>query len=242
MKHFLLATALVTTAICSNTLRAEEEPEKYAALESEKGATHHEVAQYFTGRLMLMNHSTILMSDLAARESSTKEVQQFANQLHKAHAKLNRQLAEAAPKIPAIATLDSAGKPHKAGFRGSPVVERTEAPKEDTEELPRERGELKESFDSPLMHALSIERKATDNYLLESTTMLSHHSGQDFDMGYLGFQIGQHTWMLAELKAMESVEDKQFQKLVSDATKHVKKHLKEARELSKKFADEGDES
>lgn len=240
MKHLLFATALAVATIVAPTAFAEDQPngpQKKAAAQKE---SRQQLVQYFTGRLMLMNHSTILMSDLAARESSSEDIQDFANRLHKAHAKMNRQLAKTAPAIPAIANLDSAGKPHQAGFRGSPVIERTEAPTKQSNTPPRERGEAKESFESPLMHALSIERQATDNYLLESTTMLTQHEGQDFDMGYLGFQVGQHTWMLAELKAMESIQDKPFQKLVAETTSHIKTHLKEARQLSKEYQDDSD--
>lgn len=204
-----------------------------------------ELTEFLAGRLMLMNHSTILMSDMAARETSTESVQKFAGKLQQAHAAMNRRLAKIAPNVQAIATLDSAGKVRKAGFRGSPPHERDDAPNRD-QSAQKSRKDQRQNAKQNAHHAagkstlhrlLGLERQATENYLQTSTEMLSRYKGQDFDMGFLGFQIGSHTWALAELNALDSVGDEKFQKLVDEAIKTTEQHLRKARELSKQFED-----
>jgi predicted outer membrane protein len=224
---------LALVAIAGSIGHAEEHGKKHSDRDSQQA-----VSQFFAGKLMLMNHSTILMSDMAARETSSDEIKQFANMLHQSHAKLNRQLAEIAPDIAAITTLDSAGKIQTTGFRGGLPHERSETVGKDSGVRHADATSADKSFDNPLNQVLSIQRQATENYLQSSTEMLSEYDGQDFDMGFLGFQIGQHTWALAELKAMENIGDENFRKLVSQATENIKQHLEKARELSRKF--EGD--
>lgn len=210
-----------------------------------------ELTEFLAGRLMLMNHSTILMSDMAARETSTDQIKAFANTLHKSHAELNRRLAEIAPNIQAIATLDSAGKVRKTGFRGSPPQEREDAKQQNQRpDQTRQQGQKQKQADqnadhkdqhatgkSALHRLLGIDRQATENYLQASTEMLSRYKGQDFDMGFLGFQIGAHTWTLAQLKALDSVGDQQFQQVVDEAIKTSEEHLQKAQELSRQFED-----
>lgn len=206
--------------------------------------TDRELTEFLAGRLMLMNHSTILMSDMAARETSTDQVKSFANMLHKAHAAMNRRLVENAPDVQAIATLDSAGKIRSAGFRGSPPREREQAEqqKQPRQSKQKQAGQNADHKDqaagkSALHRLLTLERQATENYLQTSTEMLSRYDGQDFDMGFLGFQIGSHTWTLAQLKALDAVGDEQFQQVVDDAIKTTIEHLQKARELSRQFED-----
>jgi len=230
----LLSTTLSCALLLTLSVTGHAEEAKNSTSKNSSAA----LEQFFAGKLMLMNHSTILMSDMAARETSSDEIKQFANKLHEAHAAMNRKLTDVAPDIAAITTLDSAGKPHASGFRGTPPTERQSQVGE-PEQKRHADGRLSEKqFDSPLHHILSIQREAAENYLQTSTEMLSKYDGQDFDMGFLGFQIGQHTWALAELRAMKSVGDENFQNLVDEAAKHLEQHLSEARQLSKKFEDD----
>ena len=171
---------------------AVEEQSAQKATDSDKS-----LSEFFAGRLMLMNHSAIQMSSLATRESSSEEIREFARKLHEGHAKLNRQLSETAPDIVAITSLDSAGKPK--GKDDQPTV-----PGERKEEIGQRdnktvEGRAPKTMNSgKLLHqVLHVDRQATDNYIQSSVEMLSKYEGQDFDMGFLGFQIGAHTWSLA---------------------------------------------
>lgn len=204
-------------------------------------AKHHKaLAEFFAGRLMLMHHSSILMSDFAAREASSEDVKKFADKLHKSHAQLNRKLSDLAPDIVSITSLDSAGRPGSSGIESTPPVGRKSKVGKDDGVQDEESHEKEMNSDNPLHQVLSVERQATQNYLQASTQMLSRYKGQDFDMGFLGFQIGAHTWELAELQAMASVGDEKFQELIKETTSEIQEHLKEAQVLSKQRSDDDD--
>lgn len=218
------------------------------------------IAEYFAGKLILMDQSTIQLAQLATEKSTNEKVKQFARMLVEEHTKCSEQLRESAPGVVSITNLQSAGITHAAGFRGETVVDE----KADAVDNP-EKGETNparkpadaeplignEPVDkdrvndgnstkaaramTPLHRILTIERQATDNYVRATTEMLSQYDGQDFDMGFLGFTIGSHTWALAELKAMDSVGDEKLQKLISDATTNVEQHMMKAQELSKEL-------
>lgn len=223
------------------------------------------IAEYFAGKLILMDQSTIQLAQLAEEKSTNEKVKQFARMLVEEHTKCSEQLRESAPGVVSVTNLQSAGITHAAGFRGETVGDE----KSDTVDNPAkgERNPARKPADAeplignepvdkvrendgnstktarvmtPLHRILTIERQATDNYVRATTEMLSQYDGQDFDMGFLGFTIGSHTWALAELKAMDSVGDEKFQKLISDATTNVEQHMMKAQELSKELGRETD--
>jgi predicted outer membrane protein len=92
--------------------------------------------------------------------------------------------------------------------------------------------------DHVVRQILNVDRKAAEGYTQASTRMLQQYQGQDFDMGYLGFQIASHTIAVSELKAMDSVGDEKFQQVVQQASRSMEQHLQEAKQLAKKFEDD----
>ncbi|QEG36944.1 DUF4142 domain-containing protein [Bythopirellula goksoeyrii] len=175
-----------------------------------------EVTDFYAGSLILMNNGIIEMSEIAEKDSDTEEVVQFAENLAEAHRQLNEKIKEFAPQVAQmLPATGSATGPHNTGNvnQSQPAA-------------------------FPLKQLLTIQKKAADNYQVSSIMMLNNYQGQDFDMAFLGMQIGAHTWSLAELKALDSVGNEQFQQIVAEARSKVEQHLAEAKRLSKKFEDD----
>ncbi len=218
------------------------------------------IAEYFAGKLMLMDQSTIQLAQLAETKSMNEKVKQFARMLVEEHTKCSEKLRESAPGVVGVTELRSAGIRHAAGFRGATDAdEKSDAvdnpAKEETNPARQPDGAEPQSEDdpadedhprdgkhtqtehamTPLHRILNIERQATENYVQSTTEMLSKYQGQEFDMGFLGFTIGSHSWAVAELKAMDSVGNDEFQKLISDATTKVEQHMRKAEELSQEL-------
>lgn len=218
------------------------------------------VAEYFAGKLLLMDQSTIQLAQLAEERSTNEKVKQFARMLVEEHTKCSEKLRECAPGVVRLTELNRAGITHAAGFRGATDADEKSDAVDDPAKGERnpartpdgaEPGNENDSTDNdrardgkhaqtehgatPLHRILSIERQATENYVQSTTEMLSKYQGQEFDMGFLGFTIGSHTWAVAELKAMDSVGDDKFQKLISDATTKVQQHMMKAEELSQEL-------
>ena len=243
------------------------------ASQQDRRATHanhehskHESAQdqttkYFAAKLMLMNESTIHMSETAQQRANSQEVKQFARQLVDAHRQLNEKLRECAPELAQQMNIGQAAASRTAGYRGTEtVVDRTtdaqnagdERDRRDAQRSQdaaslsqgRQRGDASASDwtqHSPIREILKIEQQATRNYLNSTSQMLERYQGQDFDMGFLGFQIGSHTWAHAELKAIESANlasDEKFSRLVADAASKIEQHLQRAKKLSRQLEDD----
>lgn len=217
------------------------------------------VSEYYAGKLMLMDQSTIQLAKLAEERSTNAQIKEFAKMLIEEHTKCSEKLRESAPDVVEITEVDSLVVTRAAGYRGSPdsndktnTVDKPDQPATNPEQKadvsekpvgdPNERDVKKRARTahemSTLHQVLAIDREATRNYMQSSSDMLEKYQGQDFDMGFLGFTIGSHTWALAELKALDSVGDEKFQKLIADATMKVEQHLSKAQELSKEFENE----
>lgn len=238
--------------------RAESRADRAEAgtrlMDADKG-----ISEYFAGKLMLMDQSTIQLARLAEERSSDEKVKQFAKALIAAHMGCSEKLRKSAPGVVGVTQLSSGVITRETGFRGTTdtnddarihtapaddqvPVRNPSDPDQLTESLFSDKGRAEGDARAqtttdltPLHQILAIERQATENYIQSTTEMLTEYQGQDFDMGFLGFTIGSHTWALAELKAMDSVGDEKFQKLIRDATTGVEQHLKMAEELSKEL-------
>jgi len=208
-----------------------------------------QISEFYAGKLILMNKGTIEMSKWADERASSEEVKQFARMLVEHHTALNDQLAKVAPNV-ADMLMQQPATDEGANERDAyPEDKRETSSTTNARPDPRnadrpatlgtstERGDWKDKTNgfSPLHQVLAIEKQAGQNFGKSSTDMLSKYEGQEFDMGFLGFQIGSHTWALAELKAIEKVGDPEFQKIVAQATVTVEQHLKQAQQLSMKF-------
>lgn len=177
------------------------------------------IAEYFAGKLLLMDQSTIQLAQLAEEKSTNEKVKQFAKMLVEEHTKCSEKLRESAPGVVSVTELQSAGITHAAGFRGATEADdkadavdnpakaaRNPARNPDGSERLIGNGPVdkdrvdgsnrkqREHAMTPLHRILTIDRQATENYVQSTTEMLSKYQGQDFDMGFLGFTIGSHTW------------------------------------------------
>ena len=278
MKVFRQGTALALMGLACTTAMAQDIKIKDKDTPAQKRADRAEaradrlstdadlkvndkaIAEYFAGKLMLMDQSTIQLAQHAEERSTNEKVKQFARMLVEEHTKCSEKLRECAPGVVDVTELTRAGIRHAAGFRGTTEAddksdavddpakgERNPARKPDGAE-PRDEDDSTdkdrardgkhaqtEHGATPLHRILSIDRQATENYVQSTTEMLSKYQGQEFDMRFLGFTIGSHTWAVAELKAMDSVGDDKFQKLISDATTKVQQHMIKAEELSQEL-------
>ncbi len=140
-------------------------------------------------------------------------------------------------KAEANRRLREEARSERVDARGQRTAESTEYAAKDSGEKDVHGSMHKVSM--PIQQILEIEQHAAKNYQQASNQMLEKYQGQDFDMGFLGFQIASHTWSLAELKAIDSkkVGDQEFQKLISDATQSTEQHLKKAQMLAKNIED-----
>ena len=180
-----------------------------------------QLAAYFADKILLANHCEKELSKIAKDRSQNAEVKQFAQTLIDDHMQLDQQLATIAPQ--AVARFAAQ---NQTRAEGEPVQVLTSAEERAGHDL--------------LTQLCAINHRAAKKNLALSKQMLEQYQGQDFDMAFLGMQIGGHAWLLSELEALEGVGSSEFQKLVASTSKQVEEHLERAQALSKKFEDDRD--
>jgi predicted outer membrane protein len=200
------------------------------------------LTEYFADQLMLANHSEIELAKIAQERSTNNEVKQFAKMLIDDHTQLDAKLKQAAPKaaetfaenrrvatdLGRIARNIRERVSDRVTDRETPAVDRVQ-----TRTAARELGEQ-----LALTRLCQINHAAARNHQELSKRLLEKYQGQDFDMAFLGMQIGAHGWLLSELQALNGVGTPEFQEIVGSATQSVQHHLEQAKALSKKL--EGD--
>lgn len=261
--------------------REQQYSDRNLSSPQQQAAADQLVANFLTGKLILMNQSIVQMSRVAEQRATSEEVKQFAQQLAENHASLTHELQTQAPQITAIVALDRGIVQRTAGYRGIAGEDQADQSQEhaqkgekkehkehkehaqkdeskpadrssadsaqqdqsadqnaqtDPQQARRDRIVQNRIAQGPLQRILEVERNATENYIQSSQRILDKYEGAEFDMAFLGFQIGSHTWALAELQAMEAASDDQkFKTLVADVKSHMEQHLAKAKELSRHY-------
>ncbi len=219
--------------------RADDEARQTG--EIRRNASHEaQLTDYFVDQMMLANESEIELSQIAAQKTENQEVKQFAEKLIQDHQQLNEKLKQLAPE--AAARFAERGR-RVGGRLVDRLADRLEAdrsadrPANDRPAQIRT-GERDTGAHDVLTKLCTINHKACEAHRQMSKQMLESYDGQDFDMAFLGMQIGQHAWMLSELQALDGVGTPEFQEVVVQARQHVEQHLQQAKTLAKKFEDD----
>jgi predicted outer membrane protein len=212
-KHVIIANAIVLLA--AGTVLAQQPAEKPATTRAAPGQEHaQQLTEYFTDVLMLADQCEIELAKIAIERSTNRDVQQLAKKLIDDHSQLTAQLKRTSP-----AAAESFAR--RDATEGQRLTAAREGAQHDL-----------------LTELCQINHRAADNNLKQSKELLNRYKGLDFDMAFLGMQIGDHNWLAAELDALGDVGTTQFQQLVNSATEHVRDHLEAATTLSKKLEEE----
>ncbi|REK18774.1 MAG: DUF4142 domain-containing protein [Planctomycetota bacterium] len=205
----VLTAALATTLGLSSFALAAEPTAPSQDAAAEAQKRDQHLSRYFADVLMLANHSEIQLSQLAQRRSTNQEIQQLAETIAEDHSRLNAAIDRVVP-----------------GTR-----KRFEAAN-------RERQPGQQARHRLLTRLCMINHQAAENHLERSEKMLENYQGQDFDMAFLGLQIANHNWLIAELQAIDDVGSSEFQDLLQETTQTVEHHLEKAVALSRKLEDD----
>jgi putative membrane protein len=195
-----------------------------------------QLTEYFADQLMLGNQGEIELSKIAEERSTNNDVKQLAKMLIDDHTQLDAKLKQIAPKTAASFAERRRAAGELAARIGRNIRDRVTdraIPPEDrvqTQTSAREAGEH-----DAFTRLCQINHNAARNHQDASKRLLEQYKGQDFDMAFLGMQIGSHTWLLSELQALHGVGTPEFQEIVASATQSVEHHLQQAKDLSKKL-------
>ena len=165
----------------------------------------------------------------SGQRSKNPDVQQFAHQLQTDHQQFNEKLQQQMPQLAAMVDLDT------SPTNSSPLRAEASATQQPEQ---RETGSQGKPLDGPARRLMRITQKAAQNEIEMINDLMSQYQGQDFDMAFLGQQISGSTWMVAELKAIESAGPDTLQSLAQSAQQLTEKDLNRARQLAGRLEDD----
>ncbi len=200
--------------------------------------------EYFAAKLVLCNNAEIEMGMMAASKASTPEVKEFAKMLATEHAQANTKLQPFLPNY-AVRPKTSASPSGVSQTENETDQQRLASERNERSAVPQRtegvnpRQEIVETDyreEAPvatLKQLHEICRMAHQNYMEVCTKKLSQHSGEDFDTEFLRVQAATHVALIAELKALESKVDGEFQSVVREAKTNAEEHLVKVEKLCK---------
>lgn len=266
-RSFALATVVVlaSTSMLLAQRPTSDNPNQTNRDPARTGAQNRQVGESPNARLTgeiaawlaLGNQGEIESSKFALDKANNPDVRQFAQRMIDDHGTYLKQLQQFMPALgtaqrtdtftgtdnnnPANANRNGAG--NRAGNdanRNNPNrvaadpnnPNRVAANGNNAAGNPAQRGNR---MHSPM---LGIAQQAAANEVALNKKLLENYQGADFDMAYLGQQIGAHTQMLAVLHAVKNVGDENFQKAVADGIQTTEEHIALAQQISHKIEGE----
>ena len=175
--------------------------------------SHQEVAAW----LILGNEAEIALGHLALEKSQNDAVRDFAQQMVKDHTAFSAKLKKFIPG--AVSAKPQAG------------IARPDA------DASRPRPSAAEQAVAKQQHSgmLEMGREAAQLELAMTKQLLGKYEGQDFDMGYLGQQMGAHIKMMACLTAAQDVGPQEFQTTIAEGLVTTREHMQHAEQLAAKL-------
>jgi predicted outer membrane protein len=180
------------------------------------------------GWLILGNEAEVELGKLAQQKSKNDQVREFAAMMIKDHSEFITKLQKFAGRGAASGAPRANGEVQGAAPRegAAPATGRTQA-------SARPQAVAKGQF-SPMFE---LGRKSSQLKLAMTKQLLSKYEGQDFDMGYLGQQIGAHVEMLACLTVAKEVGPEDFRQLIDEGVATTREHLQHAQKLAHQLED-----
>lgn len=185
------------------------------------GAANQEVQKYIVGCLLSKNQAEVQINEFAQQQAQNPEVKEFARQMVQDHQKLVQQLqqiastqgARATDRTRAATSLDASGQ------RDATLNASTGAA----------------SSNSAVDHLLALEQQITKQCTQSLRDELQQKQGAEFDLCYIGSQIGGHMQMVAALEVLGQQGPEQIQQLAQKAQPIVQQHLDHAKQIAKQL-------
>ena len=192
-----------------------------------------EIEHYLANCLLIKNKAEVELSQFAQQQAQNPEVKEFAQMLVKDH-------QQAIQKLQALAGAQGAGRAaQRPGANGQIDAQAT------TPATERPRQALNQDADpsltstrpggqnNALNQLLELDRQITQRNQEMIREELQAKSGPEFDMCFVGAQIGSHTHMLAALDVIGQRAQGELRQFVQEAQPVVQRHLDHAKQIAK---------
>jgi predicted outer membrane protein len=179
------------------------------------------------------NETEIALSKFATERAQNGEVKKFAQKMADAHSQFLQKLRGIAP---IAATEPGSREPDRRATTQTDDPKRTQPKTETAQTKPADETTVRRSYlDAGAVDLVRIKQEIAKECLATAKKELGEKSGAEFDMCYMGFQIGAHFAMVDTLKVMKNYASPELRRLVEDAHKTANEHLAQAKEIAKQL-------
>jgi predicted outer membrane protein len=181
---------------------------------------NQEVQKYIVGCLLSKNKAEVEINEFAEQQAQNPEVKEFARQMVQDHQKLVQELQQLASK------------------HGGQVADRTRSktsPDATRQADANARTLGAANSNSAVDQLMALEQQITKQCTQALRDELQQKQGAEFDMCYIGSQIGAHMQMAAALEVLAQQGPDQIQQVAQKAQPIVQQHLDHAKNLAKQL-------
>jgi len=213
--------------------RGQQYTAEFRGTQTAGAPTTQEIEHYLANCLLIKNKAEVELSQFAQQQAQNPEVKQFAQELIRDH-------QQAIQKLQALAGAQGAARTsQRPGANGQLDAQAT------TPATERPRQTLNQDADQSLTATRPAGQNNALSQLLELDRQISQRcqemvreelqakSGPEFDMCFVGAQIGSHTHMLAALDVIGQRSQGELRQFVQEAKPVVQRHLDHAKQIAK---------
>ena len=213
--------------------RGQQYTAEFRGTQTAGAPASQEIEHYLANCLLIKNKAEVELSQFAQQQAQNPEVKEFAQMLIKDH-------QQAIQKLQALAGAQGAGRAaQRPGANGqidaqatTPTTERPrQALNQDAD--PSQTATRPAGQNNALNQLLELDRQITQRCQELVREELQAKNGPEFDMCFVGAQIGSHTHMLAALDVIGQRSQGELRQFVQEAQPVVQRHLDHAKQIAK---------
>jgi len=197
------------------------------------GPASQEIEHYLANCLLIKNQAEVELSQFAQQQAQNPEVKQFAQMLIKDHQQAIQKLQALAGAQGAARTSQRPGA--NGQFDAQATTPATERPRQalNQDADPSLTANRSGTQNDALNQLLELDRQITERCQDLVREELQAKRGPEFDMCFVGAQIGSHTHMLAALEVIGQRSQGELRQFVQEAQPVVQRHLDHAKQIAK---------
>jgi predicted outer membrane protein len=213
--------------------RGQQYTAEFRGTQTTGAPASQEIEHYLANCLLIKNKAEVELSQFAQQQAQNPEVKEFAQMLIKDHQQAIQKLQALAGAQGAPRTTQRPGTNGQSDAQATtPATERPrQALNQDADPSPtatRPAGQ-----NNALNQLLELDRQITQRSQEMVREELQAKSGPEFDMCFVGAQIGSHTHMLAALDVIGQRSQGELRQFVQEAQPVVQRHLDHAKQIAK---------
>jgi len=201
-----------------------------------KGGQAAGLDQAIASCLLLGNNEEVAVAEFAQSRIQNPKVKEFAQMLIQDHEQAISKLSQIAPQLATMAATVRQGQGGQQDANATPGQQPAQGEVGQNLQAATEQGQVGASGTEQQLFAL--QQSVTKECLALTEKELGELQGPEFDMAFVGCQLGAHIGMLAKLHGSQQFASAELQPIIKECEQTVQKHLDHAKQLKDELKSE----